>query len=152
MKPAINYKKTALTTLLILIIITAIYEYKQAKSAVKNDKTPGMSSAKPASGISSRQADDKSNEVTSTVRSDKPFLSKGDSLIEGVVVSKEELSWENNSSKTQKYFLFLRDTSGRLRKFGTTESNYTMVKKGDHIFYRYTSGKNYKLVISPDKM
>lgn len=143
-----------LLVIVLLIISISIHEHSQSglhKSSSEKNPSPleitgqfrnsiiqsAEIISKKAASISGRPGDSTSK--------------KGDYLIEGIVVSKDGVSRDKNSDFIDNYYLYIRDTSGRLRKFETTEYNYDSVKPGDRIFYKYTSGKNYKLVVFPAK-
>ena len=160
MKLKKNMIKSILIVILFLIFTVSVYEYSRFKSseetaekitsqAVPADKI--HADTKKAAAVNSTETDSSIDTSSAAERTDEPAALKKDLLIEGVVVSKDIAPGGRSSDSTDYYYLYLRDTSGRLRKFETTKLNFDSVKTGDHIFYKYTSGKNYQLVVLPDK-
>lgn len=68
-----------------------------------------------------------------------------DPTMDGVVTGKgKELS--KNADPVMIYTIYIRTNKGKLRKFRTTESNYSMLEKGYSVHYVLTGSGRYKLV------
>jgi len=149
---AYNIKKILLITIMVLFPAVSTYEYSRSVSAGSKTNSSGKHTAKLNVDTSKSSPADTKKSDSATGRSIEAPSDNRNTLIEGMVVNKEIRSSETGSDKSENYYLYLRDTDGRLRKFETTEFNYNSVKYGDKIFYKYTSNKKYKLVIFPPRV